>query len=110
MAKTVFWEFRTSLGLIKRKNSFFTADEILLMDIASIFRWAGGGSEVLKNFQEFWSSSQTPTNLKDRVEQFLQNYRGSFNDLWKKLPAQIKTTEPAKFFQQLTGVTDVQAE
>lgn len=111
MAKTVFWKFRTSLGLIKRRKSYFTYDEILLMDIASIFRWAGCGNEVLKNFCQFWKNPQAPTNLEDRVEQFLQHYCGSLKDLWEKVPSDIKTTEPAQFFQKLIGVDqNVQAE
>lgn len=110
MSKTVFWQFRKSLGLIKRRNDFFSADEILLMDIASILRWSGCGSGVLKNFCQFWGNPQAPASLKDRLERFLENYQVSLAGLWQSLPTEIKAIEPAKFFQQLIGSDNVQAE
>ena len=105
MARTAFYEFRKALGLTKKKNDPFTSDELLLMDVASILRWAGCGSKVLEKFCHFWQSPQAPTSLKERIERFLSHYQVSIQQLWEALPQEIRSFEPVQFFQQLIGET-----
>jgi hypothetical protein len=107
MAKSAFYEFRKALGLLKTKNDPFTADELLLMDVAAVLRWGGCGLKVLSSFCQFWGSPQAPLSLKDRVEVFLSNYQVPINKVWQSLPANVREIEPVKFFAQLIGEDNV---
>lgn len=93
MGRSAFFDFRSALGLKKKKNIPFTADELLMMDAAMILREAGCTLSVLKDFREFWLNSESPANLETRFERFVENYQLPKIELKESFKKYIQQTQ-----------------